>query len=192
MLLKNGQLEELIHYMNKKLLLEKYIKVAVRKALQEEEAKQQKATKAMYLIYRFPGLKKVVEELMSPSFGRFIQDVTLVAPKPTTFNIKLINDQEFYVVYDGRKNWTSKISGKRYNMQELSEIERGSQAIADLLELSYALGEKVEVGGEVKTDAGAEAFTAAAGAPPAEETPTETPPAETPAAPEEETPPAEA
>jgi hypothetical protein len=173
---------------NKQLLLEKYIKVAVRKALKEEEAKQQRATKAMYLVYRFPGLKKVMIELMSPSFGRFIQDVSLVAPKPTTFNIKLINDQEFYVVYDGRKNWTSKISGKRYNMQELSEIERGSQAIADLLELSYALDEKIEVGGEVKTDAGVEAFSAVAGAPEV------TPPAEEPApeAPTEETPPAEA
>ena len=172
--------------MNKQLLLEKYIKVAVRKALQEEEAKQQKATKAMYLIYRFPGLKKVVEDLMSPSFGRFIQDVSLTAPKPTTFNIKLINDQEFYIVYDGRKNWTSRVSGKRYNMQELSEIERASQGIADLLELSYALGEKTEGGGAPAPDAGAEAFTAAAGAP---ETPA---PEETPAAPEEETPPAEA
>jgi hypothetical protein len=177
--------------MNKKLLLEKYIKVAVRKALQEEEAKQQKATKAMYLIYRFPGLKKVVEDLMSPSFGRFIQDVTLTAPKPTTFNIKLINDQDFYVVYDGKKNFTSKVSGKRYNMQELGEIERASQGIADLLELSYALGEKAEGGGAVKTDAGAEAFTAAAGAPPAETPPAEAP-TETPAEPEEEAPPAEA
>jgi hypothetical protein len=175
--------------MNKKLLLEKYIKVAVRKALQEEEAKQQKATKAMYLIYRFPGLKKVVEDLMSPSFGRFIQDVTLTAPKPTTFNIKLINDQEFYVVYDGKKNWTSRVSGKRYNMQELGEIERASQGIADLLELSYALTEKTESGEAPKVDAGAEAFTAAASAPPAE-TPAEAP-AEI-APPEEETPPAEA
>jgi hypothetical protein len=180
--------------MNKKLLLEKYIKVAVRKALQEEEVKQKKATKAMYLIYRFPGLKKVVEDLMSPSFGRFIQDISLVAPKPTTFNIKLINDQEFYIVYDGKKNWTSKVSGKRYNMQELGEIERASQGIADLLELSYALGEKAEGGGEApKADAGAEAFTAAAGAPEStSETPPEEPPAETPAEPEEETPPAEA
>ena len=180
--------------MDKKLLLEKYIKVAVRKALQEEEAKQQKATKAMYLIYRFPGLKKGVEELMSPSFGRFIQDVTLISPKPTTFNIKLINDQEFYVRYDGRKNWTSKISGKRYNMQELSEIERGSQAIADLLELSYALDEKALGGGEAPPppDAGAEAFSAAASAP--EVTPEITSSAEEPApeAPAEETPPAEA
>ena len=172
--------------MNKKLLLEKYIKVAVRKALQEEEAKQQKATKAMYLVYRFPGLKKTMIDLMSPSFGRFIQDVSLVAPKPTTFNIKLINDQEFYVVYDGRKNWTSKVSGKRYNMQELSEIERASQAIADLLELSYALGEKAEGGEAPKPDAGAEAFTAAAA-------PEVTPPAEEPApeTPAEKTPPAE-
>ena len=175
--------------MNKQLLLEKYIKVAVRKALKEEEAKQQKATKAMYLIYRFPGLKKMMVDLMSPSFGRFIQNVSLVAPKPTTFNIKLINDQEFYVIYDGRKNWTSKISGKRYNMQELSEIERASQGIADLLELSYSLSEKIEGGEAPKPDAGAEAFTAAAGAPPAE-TPAEAP-AET-APPEEEAPPAEA
>jgi hypothetical protein len=143
----------------------------------------------MYLVYRFPGLKKTMIDLMSPSFGRFIQDVSLVAPKPTTFNIKLINDQEFYVIYDGRKNWTSKISGKRYNMQELSEIERASQSIADLLELSYALDEKIEVGGAEKTDAGVEAFTAAA----APEVTPEAPPAEEPvAAPEEETPPAEA
>ena len=174
--------------MNKKLIVEKYIKVAVRKALEEQEVKEKRAVKSMYLIYRFPGLKKTMINLMSPSFGRFIQDATLTAPKPTTFNIKLINDQEFYVIYDGRKNWTSKISGKRYNMQELSEIERASQSIADLLELSYALDEKVEVGGAEKTDAGVEAFTAAAGAP---ET---APPAEEPAAPapEEETPPAEA
>jgi len=45
--------------MNKKLLLEKYIKVAVKKALKEQEAQQRKAEKAMYLVYRFPGLKKL-------------------------------------------------------------------------------------------------------------------------------------
>jgi hypothetical protein len=74
-------------------------------------------------------------------------------------------------------------------MQELSEIERASQGIADLLELSYALGEKAEGGGEApKPDAGAEAFTATS----APTTTPEEPPTETPAEPEEETPPAEA
>ena len=50
--------------MNKKLLLEKYIKVAVRKALAEQEAKEKRATRSMYLVYRFPGLKKLMEDLM--------------------------------------------------------------------------------------------------------------------------------
>jgi hypothetical protein len=168
--------------MNKKLLVEKYIKVAVRKALAEQEAKEKRAVKSMYLVHRFPNLKKVMEDLMSPSFGRFITDVQVVAPKPTTFNVKLINEQEFTIVYDGRKNYTAKVAGKRYNVQQLSELERAQQGIADLLELNYALGEKE---GEPAADAGAEAFSAAAGAPEA------TPPAEEPApeAPAEETPP---
>jgi hypothetical protein len=80
----------------------------------------------------------------------------------------LINEQNFYIVYDGRKNYTSKIAGKRYNIQMLSEVERASQAIADLLELNYAIVEEKES----TVDAGAEAFTAAGApeiAPPAEE-----------------------
>jgi hypothetical protein len=166
--------------MNKKLLIEKYIKVAVRKALAEQEAMEKRATKSMYLIHRFPGLKKVVEELMSPSFGRFITDVQIVAPKPTTFSVKLINEQEFTIVYDGRKNYTAKVAGKRYNVQQLNELERAQQGIADLLELNYALGEKEEA---PKPDAGAEAFTAASApevAPPAEEPAPEAPAEETP------------
>ncbi len=173
--------------MNKKLILEKYIKVAVRKALQEEEARQQKATKAMYLVYRFPGLKKMMEDLMSPSFGRFITDVAVVAPKPTTFSAKLINEQDFGIIYNGKGKFTVKVAGKKYNVQNLGELERAQQAIADLLELNYAIDEKVAGGAESPSaDAGAEAFSAAAAAP-AGETPAETPaeeetPEETPAA----------
>lgn len=165
--------------MSKKLLLEKYIKVAVRKALAEQEAKERRATKAMYLVYRFPGLKKVMEDLMSPSFGRFVSNVEVIAPKPTTFRATLINEQDFNIIYDGRKNYTVKVAGKRYNVQNLGELERAQQAIADVLELNYAIQEKEEA---PKPDAGAEAFSAATSAPEA------TPPAETPAeepAPEE-------
>jgi len=180
--------------MDKKLLLEKYIKVAVRKAIQEAEEQQKRVEKAMYLVYRFPGLKKVMEELMSPSFGRFVTDIKLIAPKPTTFNVKLINEQEFGVIYNGKGKFTVKVSGKKYNIQNLGELERASQSVADLLELSYALDEKALSGAEApKPDAGAEAFSAATAAP-AGEIPAETPPAEAPAeeTPEETPPPAEA
>ena len=166
--------------MDKKLLLEKYIKVAVKKAIQEAEEQQKRVEKAMYLVYRFPGLKKVMEDVMSPSFGRFVTDIKLIAPKPTTFNIKLINEQEFGVIYNGKGKFTVKVAGKKYNIQNIGELERASQSVADLLELSYALDEKALSGGEAsKPDAGAEAFSAASA--PAGEIPAETPPAEAPA-----------
>jgi hypothetical protein len=130
--------------MNKALLLEKYIKKAVRMALKEEEQQQQRAEKAMYFIHRFPGLKKTLEELMSPAFGRYIADISLIAPKPTTFGVELINGQDFTVSYIGKGNFTVKISGKKYNPINMGESERASQAITDLLELNYAPKESAE------------------------------------------------
>jgi hypothetical protein len=123
--------------MNKKLLLEKYIKVAVKKALKEQEIAQKRAEKSMYLVYRFPGLKKTMTELMSPAFGRYVSNISIVAPKPTTFNINLINGQDFTIYYLGKGKFMAKIAGKKYNPATLGELERGSQAIADLLELNY-------------------------------------------------------
>ena len=176
--------------MNKQLILEKYIKVAVRKALKEQEEQQKKAEKAMYMVYRFPGLKKLMEDLMSPAFGRYVNGINIVAPKPTTFKVDLTNGQDFSIKYIGKGNFTVKIAGKKYDPLNIGELERASQGIADLLELNYAPKEgealtggagggeeqpgAAELGGEI----------AAAEAPPAEA------PAETPA--EEETPPAEA
>jgi hypothetical protein len=143
----------------------------------------------MYLVYRFPGLKELMENLMSPAFARFVTNVSIIAPKPTTFMIEMINGEDFNIRYDGRKNFTVKVAGRKYNVQNLGELERAQQAIANVLELDYAVDEKDGGAGEAKKDAGAEAFSAAASAPSAE-VPTEIP-AETPEeipAPEEETP----
>jgi hypothetical protein len=179
--------------MNKTLLLEKYVKVAVRKALQEAEEQQRKAEKAMYMVYRFPGLKKIMEDLMSPAFGRYVNGINIVAPKPTTFQVDLTNGQDFSIKYIGKGNFNIKVAGKKYDPLNIGELERASQSIADLLELNYA--PKEAEGSEGGTTPPAESpgtsaaelgpDLAAAEAPPAE-TPAETPPAE------EETPPAEA
>ena len=174
--------------MNKQLLLEKYIKVAVKKALKEQEEQQRKAEKAMYLVYRFPGLKKVMEDLMSPAFGRYINGINIVAPKPTTFKVDLTNGQDFSIKYIGKGNFQVKVAGKKYDPLNIGELERASQSIADLLELNYAPKEGAEAPAGGEAQPGAEELggeIAAAEAPPAE-TPAETPPAE------EEIPPAEA
>ena len=130
--------------MNKQLLLEKYIKVAVKKAIKEAEEQQQKAEKSMYMVYRFPGLKKIMEDLMSPAFGRYVNGINIVAPKPTTFKVDLINGQDLSIKYLGKGNFSIKVAGKKYNPINLGELERASQGIADLLELNYAPKEGAE------------------------------------------------
>jgi hypothetical protein len=152
--------------MDKRLLLEKYVRVAIKKAIQEQEERQKKAEKAMYLIYRFPGLKKSIEELMSPSFGRFITAVDLVAPKPTTFKVTLINGYDFNITYLKKDTWQAKVAGKKYYLLNIGEAERAAQAIADLLDLSPSLKE-----GEGEAPAPPPAETGG-GAPPPSETPT--------------------
>jgi hypothetical protein len=127
-----------------------------------------------------------MEDLMSPAFGRFVTDISLVAPKPTTFSAKLINEQDFGIIYNGRGKFTVKIAGRKYNVQDLNELERAQQSISNMLELNYGVEEKEAA---EKPDAGAEAFSAATAAPageipaepaagaeaPAEETPEEIP-----------------
>jgi len=157
--------------MMNKLILEKYISVAVQKALKEEEIQQKKSVKSMYLVYRFPGLKKLLEELMSPTFGRYISDVSIIAPKPTTFKIKLINSQSFSIYYIGGGEFIIKVSGKKYYSENLGELERASSSISSLLELNYAPDEIKEEPKDKGTELGAE-LSAADNAP--EETPEET------------------
>lgn len=181
---------------NKELLLEKYIKKAIRKSLREAEEQAKQAEKAMYLVYRFPGLKKLMEDLMSPAYGRFISNIDLIAPKPTTFSVQLINNEDFNIIYIGKGNFQVKVSGKKYDPINLGDLERASKAISDLLELNYApaVGAEKE---QANQDAGLAADISAAGStpeipggtPPTETPPGETPPAETP--PGEETPPEE-
>jgi hypothetical protein len=182
---------------NKKILLEKYIKKAIKQKLQEEEAAIKRAEKSLYLVYRFPKLKDAMEGILSPSFSRYLSSVTVVAPKPTTFNVELINGLDFQLIYSsGGKtegNFIAKVAGKRYDLAMGSATDRASQAISNLLSLSPAL----------KEDANAAAPADAAAAPEPPSTPdageaafNDLAGAETPATPEtpptEETPPAEA
>ena len=121
--------------MNKKIL-EAYVKVAVKKQLKEQEKLEKNAEKAIYLIHRFPKLKELMEDLMSPAFGRFIASIRIIAPKPTVFNIELINGQEFDITYLGSGKFRLRVLGKKYYPINIGELERASQSIADLLLLS--------------------------------------------------------
>ena len=120
---------------------------------------------------KFPELKKVLVDLLTPEYDSFLASIDWVAPRPSTFRINLKNGQNFYLIY-GKRSWIAQVEGKKYYLLNLPEEERAAQSIANILRY----GIKEEAG---ETGAGIESLET----PPAEPTP-ETPPAETP----EETP----
>jgi hypothetical protein len=141
-----------------------------------------------FLLQKYPTMRQTLEMLMSSAYKDYITGIYIVAPKPTTFKIELINGQDFNIKYIGKGKFNVKVAGKQYHPDNLGDAERCSQSIADLLELNYAPAEgKEQTSTTPEAGPGAEELgpeLAAAG-------PETTPPAETPT-PEEETPPAEA
>jgi hypothetical protein len=121
---------------------------------------------------KFPELKAVLVDLLTPEYDSFLSSIDWVAPRPTTFRINLKNDQLFYLIY-GKRSWIAQVEGKKYYLLNLPEEERAAQSIANILRY----GAKAETG---ETGAGIESLET----PPAEAPAGETPPAETP----EETP----
>jgi len=118
---------------------------------------------------KFPELKQVLVDLLTPEYDKFLASLDWVAPRPTTFRVNLKNDQNFYLIY-GKRSWVAQVEGKKYYLLNLPEEERAAESIANILRY----GSK-EVPSE--DNEGFEDMTAP---------PEETPPAETP--PEEETP----
>ena len=105
------------------------------------------------VVDKFPPLKKVMEDLFDFQFDPFVKDVEWVAPRPTTFRIKLINGADFYLIYEGKNSedkglFIAQISGKKYHLESLPEEQQASEAIARLLRYKFADTDKEEEGGE--------------------------------------------
>tara|TARA_Y100000389_G_scaffold100039_1_gene96803 strand:- start:25 stop:480 length:456 start_codon:yes stop_codon:yes gene_type:complete len=101
----------------------------------------------------FPALKDVIVDLLTSDYGKFIDRIDWVAPKPTTFRVVFLNDEFIYLIYHTR-SWIAEVSGKKYYLLNLPEMESATKAIARLLRN----GSKVDDAESVDTE-GAEDST---------------------------------
>ncbi len=124
-----------------------------------------------FMLQKYPTLTKTLVELLTDDFRNYIVGVYIMAPKPTIFKIVLHNNRSFHLIFMGDDKYEAKVSGKKYWLSSIDELERATIAIADLLML-----------GTPPSTQGPETEMTAT----PEETPEETPAEETPA--EEETP----
>ena len=60
---------------------------------------------------KFPELKAVIVDLLTPEYDNFVASIDWVSPRPTTFRINLKNDQLFYLIY-GKRSFIAQVEGK--------------------------------------------------------------------------------
>jgi hypothetical protein len=101
------------------------------------------------VINQFPPLQKIMDDLFDFQFEPFVEDIDWVAPRPTTFRIKLVNGADFYLIYQGKNGeekglFIAQIAGKKYFLESLPEQQQASEAIARLLRYNYGGTSKTE------------------------------------------------
>ena len=121
---------------------------------------------------KFPELKAVIVDLLTPEYDNFVASIDWVAPRPSTFRINLKNDQLFYLIY-GKRSFIAQIEGKKYYLLNLPEEQHAAESIARILRYGVK-AEEGEEGGEgfedVKTDVNVDVEEPAAAEEPTEET----------------------
>ena len=103
---------------------------------------------------KFPELKAVIVDLLTVDYGKFIDSIDWVAPKPTTFRVNLLNGQSFYLIWN-KRSWIAEIEGKKYYLLNLPEEEMATKSIARILRYGVKVEEEgvdVEGAEEIETE----------------------------------------
>ena len=118
------------------------IKVLV-KQVYVDKAKTTLAAAEYDELTKFPELKKVLVDLLTPDFDFFLDSIDWVAPRPTTFRINLKNGTSFYLIFTPR-SWIAQVEGKKYYLLNLNEEEAACEAIARQLRYQVPVKDKPE------------------------------------------------
>jgi hypothetical protein len=103
---------------------------------------------------KFPELKAVIVDLLTADYGKFIDSIDWVAPKPTTFRINLLNGESFYLIWN-KRSWVAEVEGKRYYLLNLPEEGMATKSIARMLRYGIKVEEEgvdVEGAEEIETE----------------------------------------
>ena len=89
------------------------------------------------ILYKFPSLKVILNNLFNSQLEPFIKEINWVAPNPTSFRIDLKNGEHFFLTYTGKDDdkdlYVAQIAGKKYYLESLMDQQRATEALARLL-----------------------------------------------------------
>lgn len=125
--------------MSKLSLIKQIIKEELADFIRPKEAITFEDNPLEFIIQKYPSLDATMADLLTNEYRDYVTGIYIIAPKPTTFRVLLHNGQEFYLIY-GPKAYIVKVSGKKYNLMNMTEEQFATKAIAQLLELGMPPG----------------------------------------------------
>jgi hypothetical protein len=87
-----------------------------------------------FILQKYPTLNATLIELLTEDFRDYITGIYIMAPKPTVFKVVLHNGRSFHLIFMG-ETYQAKVSGKKYYLSKISELQNATMSIAELLML---------------------------------------------------------
>lgn len=103
----------------------------LREAFYEVLAEQELKTSSREILGKFPTLKRQLIALFTEEYDEFIGDIKWVAPKPSTFQIILSNNEMFFLKWNG-KAFDAEISGKNYSLNYVADFQQAMDKLTEL------------------------------------------------------------
>tara|TARA_B110000977_G_scaffold90991_1_gene120796 strand:- start:1201 stop:1626 length:426 start_codon:yes stop_codon:yes gene_type:complete len=113
------------------------------KKVYSDKTKSDDAAFAYDELTKFPELKVIIVNLLTPEFDSFLESIDWVSPRPSIFRINLLNGQNFTLEYNER-SWVAKVEGKKYYLLNLDEEERAAKSVGRILQYGPQSGADVD------------------------------------------------
>jgi len=108
------------------------------------------------ILSKFPTLRDNIVKLLTKEYGFFIDEISWVSPKPSTFKIHLKNGQFFLLKWLG-KGFQAQIEGKRFFLKNINEYQAALGRLNELLKYGPA-GETASGDDEFGSEEGGDDF----------------------------------
>lgn len=104
------------------------------------------------LLSKFPTLRDNIVKLLTKEYDFFVEEISWVSPKPSTFKVHLKNGQHFILKWLG-KGFQAQIEGKRFFLKNINEYQAALGRLNELLKYGPA-GDAGEAGDEFGSEEG--------------------------------------
>ena len=108
------------------------------------------------ILSKFPTLRDNIVKLLTKEYGFFVDEISWVSPKPSTFKVHLKNGQFFLLKWLG-KGFQAQIEGKRFFLKNINEYQAALGRLNELLKYGPA-GETASSDDEFGSEEGGDDF----------------------------------